>query len=118
MSPDNVIQFIENAATEALRQRYVVDDSAHIAIEGLNLCFIGEHDYKVIVRCCLNNIAAVFEVESAIGLPNNPFYFNEKEAYAFAIYLVNVAVKIYMATTGQDSEPEILYDPSEPHGVC
>ena len=118
MNTDKIIQFIEDTATEALKQRYVVDDSAHIAIEGLNLYFNGEHDYKVVVRCCLNDIAAVFELDSAIGLPNNPFYFNDREAYAFAIYLANVAIKIYKATREQDSELGILCDPDEPHGVC
>lgn len=118
METNKIIYFIEDTATEVLRQKYASDDSAHIAIEGLNLCFNGDPDYKVIVRCCINNIAAIFEIDSVIGLPNNPYYFNEKEAYAFAIYLVNVAVKIHNSNNMQEVEPEIVYDPSEPHGVC
>ena len=75
METNKIIYFIEDTATEVLRQKYASDDSVHIAIEGLNLCFNGDPDYKVIVRCCINNLAAIFEIDSVIGLPNNPYYF-------------------------------------------
>lgn len=118
METKEIVQYIENVATDALRQRYTFDESAHIAIEGINLCFNGEPDYRVIARCCIKNIAAVFELDSVIGLPNNPYYFNEKEAYAYAIHLTNVAVKIHNSQELDIQDTDIDYDPSEPHGVC
>ena len=116
MEIKEIVQYIENIATDALRQRYTFDESAHIAIEGINLVFNGESDYKIIARCCIKNITAVFELDSAIGLPNNPYYFNEKEAYAYAIHLANVAVKVH--NSHEMDNQDVDYDPSEPHGVC
>lgn len=115
MKPSNIIQLIDEAATRALRQIYT-DSSAHIAIEGINLNFNGFPEYKITARCCIDNMATIFEIDTVIGLPTNPFDFDKSAIFAFAIHLTNLAVKIHQ--TSAEQEPEILYDPSEPHGVC
>jgi hypothetical protein len=115
MKQNNIIQLIDEAATRALRHIYT-DESAHIVIEGIHLIFNDIQDYKVTARCCINNIATIFELDSVVGLPTNPFDFDKNAIFAFAIHLANIAIKVYKANTEQESE--ILYDPSEPHGVC
>jgi hypothetical protein len=111
MNPDNVVNYINNTATNILKQFYY-EDSTNITIEGINLSFINKEDYKVIVSFTLADINSTFEMESIVGLPNNPFLFTENDAFAFSVHLANIIINLYKTNS------IVGYMPEEPTVLC
>ena len=109
MKSDKLIKYIENIATEALLSEYWADDT-YILIDRININFDIMTSYTVTIKCCAKSVISVFDIETVLGLPRNIFDFNNTEAYAFAIYVANIASKIHKASTNQKDDFNILVD--------
>lgn len=116
MEPNKLITYIEEIASEALRIAYT-DVNNYIKIEALNLRFIPNLDYTIVARCHIDGIDTMFEAESIIGLPKNPFEFTDQEAFAFAINIANIISDVYKTNIRQSTEDIGIID-DETHFVC
>ena len=105
MNPDSVVNFINNTTTDILRQ-FSGEDSTIARIEGIHLTFSCGVDYKVLVSFNLVDTNSMFEMESVVGLPLNPFLFTENEAFAFSIHLANLIINLYKTNSMTGCMPE------------
>lgn len=107
MKTVKIIRLIEETVTQILQQEYLNSES-FLTIEDVVIKYLEEESYyNVLLRCNISNVETTFEVGALAGLPSNIFDFNQKEAYAFAIYVANIAIKLH-------DYREIIQDQDEP----
>ena len=112
MSTKTTIATIEELASSILRKEFA-DDQAYIKIEAINFNFITDKtQYNVMLRCGINDVDTSFEVGILLGVADNIFDFEDKEMFAFAVYLSNIAVNVY--NSGDNTQEEAVLVDDDP----
>lgn len=112
MSTKTTIATIEELASNILKKEFV-DDQAYIKIDAINFNFINDKtQYNVTLRLGINGKHTSFEVGVLIGVADNIFDFEEREMFAFAVYISNIAVNVYNSNNGNQNEFAIEDDSS------
>ena len=68
------------------------------------------------LRCEINGEHASFEVGILIGVADNIFDFEDREMFAFAIYISNIAVNVYNSRGNNQDEFVLVED--DPNKYC
>lgn len=112
MSTKTTITTIEEYASSILRKEFN-DDQAYIRIDAINFNFANDKtQYNVMLRCGINGEHASFEVGILIGVADNIFDFEDREMFAFAIYISNIAVNVYNSRDNNQDEFVVADDDS------
>lgn len=110
MSTKTTITTIEELASNILRKEFN-DDQAYIRIDAINFNFANDKtQYNVMLRCGINDEHASFEVGILIGVADNIFDFEDREMFAFAIYISNIAVNVYNSRDNNQDEFAVADD--------
>lgn len=117
MEPSRLINYVEEIASEALKAAYL-DVNNYLKIEAINLKFIPNVDYTVVSRCYISGIDTMFEAESIVGLPKNPFEFSDQEAFAFAISLANIISDVYKTNLRQNQATDNIFNDNGSNFTC
>lgn len=113
MSTQTTITTIEELASNILRKEFN-DDQAYIRIDAINFNFANDRtQYNVMLRCEINGEHASFEVGILIGVADNIFDFEDREIFAFAIYISNIAVSAYNSRNNSQDEFVLADDDSK-----
>ena len=116
MSTKTTITTIEEWASNILRKEFN-DDQAYIRIDAINFNFANDKtQYNVMLRCEINGEPASFEVGILIGVADNIFDFEDREMFAFAIYISNIAVNVYNSRGNNQDEFVLVED--DPNKYC
>ena len=116
MSTKTIITAIEEQASNILRKEFN-DDQAYIKIDAINFNFANDKtQYNVTLRCGINGEYASYDVGILIGVAENLFDFEEREIFAFAIYVANIAVSIY--NSRQNNQDEFVLVEDDPNKYC
>lgn len=112
MSTKTTITTIEELASSILRKEFA-DDQAYIKIEAINFNFISDKtQYNVMLRCEINGEYVSFEVGILIGVADNIFDFEDREMFAFAVYISNLAINVY--NSRDDAQDELIVADDDP----
>lgn len=121
MKLNQLISYIEDSASMILQKEYN-DSNAFVAIDSINFTFLdGENtDYLVDIRYSINNIQRTFAITTVAGLPDNLFDMDETEAFAFAVYITNILIKMTDALADEELDELLLKlsTKSNSSGVC
>lgn len=95
MSTQTTITTIEDLASNILKKEFN-DDQAYIRIDTINFSFVNDKNpYNVMLRGEIKGEYFSFEVGVLIGVADNIFDFEDREMFAFAIYISNIAINVY-----------------------
>lgn len=112
MSTKTTITTIEEYASNILRKEFN-DDQAYIRIDAINFNFANDKtQYNVMLGCGINGEHASFEVGILLGVADNIFDFEDREMFAFAIYISNIAVNVYNSRDNNQDEFVVADDDS------
>jgi hypothetical protein len=117
-----LISYIETTASNILQKEYNTTD-AYIVIENINFSFLDDAEvfYTAIIRYGVKDKSMSFEVTSPAGLANNFFEFTETEAFAFAIFITNLVIKVVDSNIDLEEDLEALVEAARKKdysGIC
>lgn len=111
MSTQTTITTIEELASNILRKEF--NDQAYIKIEAINFNFINDRtQYNVMLRGEINDEYISFEVGILIGVADNIFDFEDREMFAFAVYISNLAINVY--NSRDNAQDELIVADDDP----
>ena len=112
MSTKTTITTIEELASNILRKEFN-NDQAYIKIEAINFNLITDKtQYNVMLRGEINGEYISFEVGILIGVADNIFDFEDREMFAFAIYISNIAINVY--NSRDNAQDELIVEDDDP----
>lgn len=117
-----LINYIENTASSILQKEYNSIE-AYISIDNINFSFLDDTTvfYTAIIRYNVKGKSMSFEVTSPAGLADNFFEFTETEAFAFAIFIANLVIKVVDSEIDLEEDLEALVEAArkkDSSGVC
>lgn len=109
MNSTQLITYIEEIASNILQKEYR-DSKAYIVIDNVIFSFLEDENpfYVVTVRYAIKGVQKACEIDPVAGLSKNFFELTEIEAFAFAVYIANLIIKITDLITTEEIE-EFIY---------
>ena len=112
-----LIEYIEHTASDILKKEFNATENAYINIEEIKFIIIDSLFYTVSISYDIgDNKPGAFEIPAVAGLPDNFWNFSEKDAFAFAIFVANLAIKIHDGILTDDDE--YLIDLESKKNLC
>ena len=120
-----LINYIEENASNILKKEYN-NQTAFIALDSVEYTLIDQNSlfYTVVLSYGFTDSQTVysFEIPSVAGLAENFWDFTESEAFAFAVYVANLALRLLDTNTtkkeNSDDFEDLIEDNLDNKYIC